>query len=104
MITKVIQLPIVRIADLEQDLMEMGVLTGEDSLVNILYYDEYMNDCYKDLWLDELDWEQERQWVQEHFQSDRLHERLHEIDVRQAVEKILMALNLGDHFLLDVSW
>ena len=104
MITRVIQLPIVRISDLEQDLMEMGVLTGEDSLANILYYDDYMNDCYKDLWLDELDWEQERQWTREHFQSDRLNERLHELDVRQAVEKILMSLNLGDHFLLDVSW
>ena len=104
MIKRVVQLPIVHIAELEQELMEMGVLTGEDSLANILYYEDYMNDCYKDLWIDELDWEQERQWTQEHFQGDRLHERLHELDVRQAVEKILMPLNLGDHFLLDVSW
>ena len=104
MINRVVQLPVVHVTELEQELMEMGVLTGEESLTNILYYDDYMNDCYKDLWLDELDWEQERQWTQEHLQGNRLHERLHELDVRQAVEKILMPLNLGDHFLLDVSW
>lgn len=105
MITKVVQLPVVRIADLEQELMKMGVSIKEDSLANILYYGDYMNDCYKDLWVDELDWEQERQWVQEHFQDDGLlQERLHELEVRQAVDKILASLNLGDHFLLDVSW
>ena len=104
MIKRVTQLPVMHIRELEQELMEMGVLTEEDSLTNILYYDDYMNDCYKDLWLNELDWEQERKWAQEHFQSDRLRERLHELDVRQAVDEVLMSLNLGNHFLLDVSW
>lgn len=102
---KVVQLPVVRIADLEQELMKMGVSIEEDSLANILYYSDYMNDCYKDLWINELDWEQERQWVQTHLQDDGLlQERLHELEVRQAVDTILASLSLGDHFLLDVSW
>lgn len=96
--------PIVRIVDLQNELVARGVMSEDEWLPNILYGDEYVCGCYKDFWIDDYDWDLEWRWSAEHFQGKELQDRLHELEIRKELEAILSALNLGDRFLLDIDW
>ena len=94
-------LPVVSVYNLEETLVEREVIEQGDSLSQILWEGDYMNDCYKRLYVGtEYGEDEEEQEGIDHGDEDEVKY----YKVRRALREILQEVGIGTRCLVDVSW
>ena len=94
-------LPVISIYSLEEALINKKVIEHGDSLSQILWEGDYMNDCYKRLYVGtEYGEDEEKQEGIDHGDEDEVKY----YTVRKALRAILQEAGIGTRCLVDVSW
>lgn len=94
-------LPVISVYDLEDALTERGVIEQGDSLSQILWEGDYMNDSYKCLYVGtEYGEDEEEQDGIDNGDEDEVKY----YKVRRALREILQEAGIGTRCLVDVSW
>ena len=94
-------LPVVSIYCLEEALVERKIIEQSDSLSQILWEGNYMNDSYKHLYVGtEYSEDEEEQDGIDNGDEDEVKY----YKVRRALREILQEAGIGTRCLVDVSW
>ena len=94
-------LPVVSVYSLEEELIKREIIEQSDSLSQILWEGDYMNDSYKRLYVGtEYGEDEEEQDGIDHGDEDEVKY----YKVRQALREILQEAGIGTSCLVDVSW
>lgn len=94
-------LPVVSVYNLEDALIEKEIIEHGDSLSQILWEGDYMNDSYKHLYVGtEYGEDEEEQDGIDNGDEDEVKY----YKVRRALREILQEAGIGIRCLVDVSW
>ena len=94
-------LPVISVYDLEDELIERNIIEQGDSLSQILWEGDYMNDCFKRLYVgtEYFEYEEEQDGI-----DNGDEEAVKYYKVRRALRDILQEAGVGTTCLVDVSW
>ena len=94
-------LPVISVYSLEDALVEKKIIEQGEDLSQILWEGDYMNDCYKRLYVgtEYGEDEEEQEGIDNGDEDEAKYYK-----VRRALREILQEAGIGVRCLVDVSW